>query len=490
LDISNLHSGNKKNRDKIIAVASGSISEKAGVRAGDRLLAINGKPVRDMIDYQFGVAEDRIKLLVEREVEGSNIRLELRLKNVAGEPLGLEFGEPTFDGIRVCNNDCPFCFVYRTPKGFRSSLYIKDDDYRYSFMYGGFVTLTNLKEDDWQRIFEQRLNPLYVSVHSTDLAVRRRLLGNSTAPDIIEQLKRLRAGGIQVHTQVVLVPEVNDGVHLERTVKDLAELYPAVQTIAIVPVGLAGGDGYEGDRRRNFKAHGRGFENIQQMPMRTFRADEAVRIIEIVHDWQKLFKKEKGSPLVYLSDEFYLLCGHEVPGRSHYEDFDQLENGVGLVRRFLEDWKKTEKKLPVSLPHPVTATIVTAKLITPTFHPILERMNRVEGLQINLLTVENTMLGSTVTVAGLLTGRDVRNSLIAFQNHGQPIGDLIFLPQVMLDKKGFGGRFLDDLTPADIAAAMQRPVVMAGYMSEVWGSISALFKTNHSKQIQPQLPVG
>ncbi len=468
MDISNQIAsvGNKRRKDlnRIIRVEPGSLGEKAGVRAGDLLLAIDGQPVRDMIDYSFQTAEDRIRLRVERDGR----RLELRVKNAAGEPLGLEFAEPTFDGIRVCNNDCPFCFVYRTPKGFRPTVYIKDDDYRYSFMYGGFVTLTNLKEEDWERIIEQRLTPLYVSVHSTEPALRRRLLGNSTAPDITEQLLRLNAGGIEAHTQVVLVPTVNDGPNLEKTIFDLVKLYPGVQTSAVVPVGLAGGPGYDGDRRRNFKAHGRGFPAEAPMPLRPFTGPEAAVIIEQVHAWQKRFKKEIGTPFVYLSDEFYLLAGQEVPGRAHYEDFDQIENGVGLVRRFLDDWKQVEKHLPQKVARPLRATLVTAELITPTFEPLIRRLNQVAGLEVNLLTVINKTLGHTVTVAGLLTGKDVIEALQALEASGRDLGEVIFLPQVMLDKKGYGARFLDDLTPADVEAALGRPVVMGSYMSEVW----------------------
>ncbi|HEX2915159.1 MAG TPA: DUF512 domain-containing protein [Chloroflexia bacterium] len=478
MDVSNLFPGAGNNRkrkelDKIIAVGPGSLGQKAGVRVGDHLLAINGKPVQDMIDYYFQVAEDRVRLTVERDGQ----ILELKVKNAAGEPLGLEFAEPTFDGIRVCNNDCPFCFVYRTPKGFRPSLYIKDDDYRYSFMYGGFVTLTNLREVDWQRIIEQRLTPLYVSVHSTEVEMRRRLLGNSTAPDVVEQLKRLNAGGIEAHTQIVLVPTVNDGDHLEKTVFDLAKLYPGVQTAAIVPVGLAGGPGYAGDRRRSDKAHGRGFSD-SAMPMRPFTAEEAERVVEVTHAWQKRFKKELGTPFVYLSDEFYLLCGREVPGKAHYEDFDQIENGVGLVRRFLDDWKRTEKKLPARLERPLRATLVTAELITPTFEPIIRRLNEVNGLEVNLLTVINKALGRTVTVAGLLTGRDVIDALKALEDTGRDLGEVLFLPQVMLDKKGYGGRFLDNLTPADVEEALGKPVVMAGLMSEVWEDLHTRQHTN------------
>ena len=472
MDVSNLlgqveSSKKRKQLDRVIAVGAGSLAERAGVQVGDRLLEMNGQPIRDMIDYYFQVAEDRVRLKVERDGQVLN----LRVKNSAGQPLGLEFAEPTFDGIRVCNNDCPFCFVYRTPKGFRPTLYIKDDDYRYSFMYGGFVTLTNLKEPDWERIIEQRLTPLYVSVHSTELDLRRQLLGNATAPDVLEQLARLNRGGIEAHTQIVLVPTVNDSSHLEKTVHDLAKLYPGVQTTAIVPVGLAGGPGYDGDRRRSDKAHGRGFQSAV-MPMRPFTGPEAAEIVETVHEWQKHFKRELGTPFVYLSDEFYLLCGREVPGRAHYEDFDQIENGVGLVRRFLDDWKQTEKKLPTRLSRPLRATLVTAELITPTFEPIINRLNRLDDLELNLLTVLNETLGRTVTVAGLLTGRDVIAALQALEASGRDLGEILYLPQVMLDKKGFGGRFLDDLTPQAVEEALHRPVVMAGLMSEVWADLT------------------
>jgi putative radical SAM enzyme (TIGR03279 family) len=478
LNISNLHSGNVKKRrelDKIVAVTPGSVAAKAGLRVGDRLLAVNGKPTRDLIDYHFEAVEARVRLTVERDGQP----LEIRLRNGEGEPLGLEFAAPTFDGITVCNNDCPFCFVYRTPKGFRPTLYIKDDDYRYSFMYGGFVTLTNLKEQDWQRLIEQRLTPLYVSVHSTEPELRRRLLGNQTAPDILEQLGRLNTAGIQAHTQVVLVPEVNDGERLEKTINDLVKLYPGVQTVGVVPVGLAGGAGYAGDRRQSSHQHGRGFENQDVMPMRPFTGTEAEKIIQVVHSWQKQFKKKFGTPFVYLSDEFYLLCGKEVPGRAHYEDFDQIENGVGLVRRFLDDWKRTEKKLPAALMRSISATLVTAELITPTFRPIIERLNTIEGLHLNLLTVLNQALGSTVTVAGLLTGRDVLDALLALQADNTSLGEVLFLPQVMLDKKGYGGRFLDDVTPEEIEQATGCKVMMAGLMSEVWEVLAKLETENH-----------
>ncbi len=214
----------------------------------------------------------------------------------------------------------------------------------------------------------------------------------------------------------------------------------------------------------------RGFDEAA-MPMRPFTAQEAARVIEQAHAWQKRFNKELGTAFVYLSDEFYLLCGQEVPGKAHYEDFDQIENGVGLVRRFLDDWKKTARKLPIRLASPVRATLVTAELITPTFEPIINRLNEVQGLEVNLLTVQNKALGHTITVAGLLTGRDVIDALLALEASGRDLGEVLYLPQVMLDKKGFGGRFLDDLTPAEVEKATGRPVILATLMSEVWDDL-------------------
>ncbi|HIC94366.1 MAG TPA: DUF512 domain-containing protein, partial [Anaerolineae bacterium] len=218
----------------IAAVRAGSVAEELGLRPGDELLSINGHPLRDIIDYRFYGAEEELELVIRRDGQ----RLVCLVERGYGEELGIEFVEPTFDGVRHCNNRCPFCFVDQLPRGMRRSLYIKDDDYRLSFLFGNFVTLTNLTEADWQRLAEQRLSPLYVSVHATDLALRRRLLGNPSAPDILQQIGRLGELGIQVHAQIVLIPGLNDGEPLARTVADLAALHPTVQSIAVIPVGL------------------------------------------------------------------------------------------------------------------------------------------------------------------------------------------------------------------------------------------------------------
>ena len=449
-----------------------SPAARAGIKTGDRLISINGKRIRDLIDYRFYSSDERVRVEVERSGEG---KLTFDIKT-GYRPLGLNFAEPAFDGIRVCNNDCPFCFVYRSPRGFRPSIYIKDDDYRYSFLYGGFVTLTNLKEEDWQRIDEQRLGPLYVSIHSTDLDTRRRLLGNSNAPDVLAQLRRLAKMGIDVHTQIVLVPTVNDGDNLKRTVHDLASLYPHVKSIAAVPVGLAGGQGYTGDRRRSApnRGHGRGFEAGEAMPMRTFQPDEAAKVIQMAENWQRTFQTMHGEPVFYLSDEFYIMAGVKPPPRSHYGAFEQLENGIGLVRQFLDDWRKTAKKLPESLPRPVHASIVTAEMIAPTFAPMVARLNEITNLSVRLIVVKNKAFGETCTVAGLLTGEDVLESLrtIRAAEGSAALGDLLFLPKAMLDKQGWGGRFLDNMTPEMLETTLNAEgqplhIAMAGLLSQV-----------------------
>jgi len=296
----------------VVAVRAGSIAAELGLRPGDALLSINGHILRDVIDYRFYGAEEELELVVERGGE----RIVYEVERGYDQDLGIEFAEPTFDGLRLCNNRCEFCFFKGMPPGMRRSLYIKDDDYRYSFLFGNYITLTNLTEDDWGRLAEQRLSPLYVSVHATDLALRRCILGNTAAPDVIEQLKWLGSLGIQVHAQIVLIPGLNDGQYVTRTVADLATHYPTVQSIAVVPLGLT-------------KYH--------RCPLRLYAPEEAKAIIAHISAWQREYRDHQGLNLVYASDEWYLLAGLEVPPAEEYDGFPQLENGVGLTRAGLRD---------------------------------------------------------------------------------------------------------------------------------------------------------
>jgi len=416
----------------IAEVHSGSIAAELGLWPGDVLLSVNGHVLRDVIDYRFYGAEEELDLVVERGGE----RIVYQAERGYDQELGLEFAEPTFDGLRRCNNHCEFCFLNGMPLGMRRSLYVKDDDYRYSFLFGNYITLTNVTEGDWDRLAEQRLSPLYVSVHATDLTLRRRILGNPAAPDVVEQLKRLGSLHIQVHAQIVLIPGLNEGQHLARTVADLAALHPTVQSIAVVPVGLT---------------------RYHRGPFRVYRPEEAGSILIQISDWQREYRRQHGLNLVYASDEWYLLAGLDVPPAEEYDGFPQLENGVGLTRVFLAeilDIRDCRSRVG-------KVTLVCGTLIAP----VLERKAaELSQVVVEVVPVENRFFGPTVTVSGLLTGRDVVEVL-----QGRALGEVVFLPRAMFDASG--ELTLDDMTLAAIGERLRVEVEVAGTMGEVVGLI-------------------
>ena len=416
----------------IAAVRAGSVAEELGLRPGDELLSINGHPLRDIIDYRFYGAEEELELVIRRDGQ----RLVCLVERGYGEELGIEFVEPTFDGVRRCNNRCPFCFVDQLPRGMRRSLYIKDDDYRLSFLFGNFVTLTNLTEADWQRLAEQRLSPLYVSVHATDLALRRRLLGNPSAPDILQQIGRLGELGIQVHAQIVLIPGLNDGEPLARTVADLAALHPTVQSIAVIPVGLT---------------------KHRPPGLRPYTPDEARAIVAQVAAWQRQYRARYGVGLVYAADEWYLLAGEEMPRAEEYDGFPQLENGVGLTRVLLDErLQASGGGLQVG-----KVTLVCGTLIAPVLKAMVAEWGESVAFPKSVvIPVENRFFGPTVTVSGLLVGRDVIEAL-----RGRDLGEVVFLPRAMFDAAG--ERTLDDMSPAEIEERLGTRVEVARTMGEV-----------------------
>ena len=419
----------------IAEVRSGSISAELGLQPGDVLLSINGHSLRDVIDYRFYGAEEELELVVEQGGE----RIVYEVERGYDQELGIEFAEPTFDGLRLCNNRCEFCFVKGMPPGMRRSLYVKDDDYRYSFLFGNYITLTNLTEDDWNRLAEQRLSPLYVSVHAIDLALRRRILGNPVAPDVVEQLNLLGGLGIQVHAQVVLIPGLNDGQYLTRTVAGLAALYPTVQSVAIVPLGLT---------------------RYHRCPFRLYEPEEARPIIAQISTWQREYRRQHGLNLVYASDEWYLLAGLEAPPAEEYDGFPQLENGVGLTRVFLDDEFRV-----LGLEFRVAkVTLVCGTLIGPLMEDVAAKLARRTGLKVQVIPVVNEFFGPTVTVSGLLTGRDVIEALRGFD-----LGDIVFLPRAMFDASG--ELTLDDVSPGEIGEGLGVRVKVAGTMPEVVAGI-------------------
>ncbi|HLI28514.1 MAG TPA: DUF512 domain-containing protein [Chloroflexota bacterium] len=411
-----------------------SPAARAGVQPGDRLLAIDGLVPRDIIDVHYAATGGAVTLTLQRGAHRWTATVGL----APGEDLGLEFTAPTFDGIRRCANACPFCFIDGLPAGLRETLYIRDDDYRYSFLYGSYVTLTNLGPADEARITYQHLSPLRVSVHATDLAVRRRLLANPRAPDILAQLDRFGAAGIQFHAQVVLVPGVNDGAVLDRTIADLAARYPVVLSLAVVPVGLT----------RHSHVAG----------LRTLTAGDARAALAICRRWQRRLRPRLGVGFVYASDELYLLAGQRFPAARAYDDYPQLSNGVGLVPLFVGQWRRVRRRLPAAVA-PRRVLWVCGQAMERALQVVAADCARVRGLAVEVVAVPNAFFGTSVTVSGLLTGQDVAAALAERE------ADRTVLPRAMFDASGT--RTLDDWTLDALAARLPGRVYVAGTAREL-----------------------
>jgi putative radical SAM enzyme (TIGR03279 family) len=411
-----------------------SPADRGGIQPGDLIRTINGNIMRDLVDYRFYAADEDLTIGFERQQN----QHEVRITKSIDENLGVLFGEEPAPFIRQCANKCVFCFIKGLPErfapqpglahGMRPSLYIKDDDYRYSFLFGNFITLTNLKEHDWQRLDEQKLTPLYVSVHATEPELRRKMVDGPRAGDILDHIKRLGDMHITCHTQLVLCPTINDGPHLDRSIEDLAKLQPVVESISVVPVGLT--------KYNNMIKTG------DLPPLRHYTREEAGAIIEQVEAHQRGFEAQhpEGYPFVYLSDEWYYLTGREFPPAQHYGSYSQIENGVGMTRFLIEQWNRGKRRLPTSLPEARRVTLVTSTMAQPVIEQLAEDIRHVERLEVQVLPVVNKFFGAEVTVAGLLCGQDVLAALEENDN----LGDLVLLPRVMLDNEGV--RFLDDMT--------------------------------------------
>ncbi len=406
-----------ENGIQIDRVCPGSQAERLGLLPGDILVSVNSQKLRDPVDFMFYGADDSIEIAVKR----NGINLSLRAEREEGREFGVDFRP--FKPI-TCNNNCMFCFVKQLPKGLRKTLYVKDDDYRMSFLFGNYVTLTNLKKEDKKRIVEQRLSPLYVSIHATSKNVRSKLLGNAKAPDILDELKFLADNKIRLHTQIVLCPGHNDGKELSKTIHDLHCFYPYVSSVAVVPVGLTM------YRRQNI------------MPVEKEDAKEALKIIE---SFQKRFKKRHGDPLVYGADELYIKSEIPFPPLKDYGDFPQIENGVGMVALFMNCIKKV--KIPKLLPRKRRFLTITGMSFYPFLKKFLKLLNT-EGINIDILPVENKFFGTSVTVAGLLTGRDIIKTLLDKTDSK----DVVLLPDVVL-REG-ENVFLDDITLKDMEEAL------------------------------------
>jgi putative radical SAM enzyme (TIGR03279 family) len=413
---------------RIAEIAPGSIAEALELQIGSRIVRINGELVRDGIDFRFLEAEPVLEVEVQPPDGGDCVIYEV--EKDAGEPFGVRLAP---DPIRECANKCVFCFIDGNPKGARRTLWVRDDDFRLSFTYGSYVTLTNLGPRGFQRLIDQRLSPLYVSVHATEPEVRMRLLGVRRGGEIVEQLRRLTDSGIEVHTQVVLCPGWNDGVHLDRTIEDLWAIGPGVLSLSVVPVGLT---------RYNV---GR--------PVRLLEPAEAVTALGQVERARERARATRGIGWAYAADELFLLAGAEIPDASYYDDWPLTENGVGAVRRLLDDFQRGLESAPRLDGRRIA--IVTGTRMAPLLAGRTGALAQATGAHFEVVSVENRYFGPTVTTAGLLAGADIAADLAARPRH-----DAVLLPAEALNDDR---RFVDDLPLAELARRLAPTAVVAGH---------------------------
>ena len=407
----------------ISAIHQGSLAEELELVPGDKIISINEQELTDIIDLSFALADEEIEMLIEHENGEQEI---IAFEKDMDEELGAEFESAVFGKIRQCANNCYFCFVDQVAPNMRDSLYIKDDDYRLSFLYGNFVTMTNMGPRDLERIHRLHLSPLYISVHTTNPKLRGEMLRTKRGELIMEQLAKLNEADVEYHTQVVLCPGLNDGEELDRTIQDIISMQPYAKTLGIVPVGLT-----------KFR------ENCY--PLKTFDAQGAKKVIEQVRHWQEKMRKQTGKNFIYLSDEFYLLAGEPLPKAEEYDGFPQLDNGIGLTRNFIEQWKETEIN-PNNYQKLLNLDIICGKSAGKVIKNLVDELN-IDNLNANVLALENEFFGHEVTVTGLLTGQDIIKNLK--QNKANRDG--IIIPSCAL-REG-EDIFLDDYTLEDIKKA-------------------------------------
>lgn len=421
--------------NEIACIQQGSIAEEMDLEVGDKLLKINGKSVNDILDYKFLMADDYVVVEIEKK---NNEIWELEIEKEFGEDLGVSFKDAIMDKAHSCSNKCIFCFIDQLPKEMRKSLYFKDDDSRLAFLQGNFVTLTNLTDDDIDRIIEYKISPINISVHTTNSELRKKMLNNRFAGNILERLNKLACGGIKMNCQIVLCPGINDGEELLKTANDLYSLYPSVENVAAVPVGIT-----------KFR------DNL--FPLKTYDKEGAAEEIKLIESFQKKCINDIGQPFLRLSDEFYVLSGFDVPGEDFYDGYDQLEDGVGIIRHFRNNISDTVSKLKETYHR--SFTIITGASAYEEMTNACSLLKSKSDIKINAVKILNRFFGETITVAGLICGKDIIDQLKSFQ-----VGDYIIIPKNML--RSGEQIFLDDVKVSDIESQFNKKVIVCEYTGE------------------------
>ena len=418
---------------RIVSVDGGSLAQAAGIRAGDELLRVNGETVVDLLDYEALCADARVRLRVRRGGEET----EYDVEKDEYEPLGLNFETPLMSGMRLCCNKCLFCFVDQLPQNARPSLRLKDDDWRMSLMMGNYVTLTNVSDHELDRIIRRHASPLYISVHAMEPGLRSRILGTTRGARLPEQLKRLAGGGIEFHAQAVLCPGLNDGEALADTIEKLAAMHPAARSLALVPVGLT-------DCREGLH------------PLHKYTPEEARGVLDIAERWRERLLKKLGTRFVFPSDEFYLAAGRPLPEDGEYEDYEQIDDGVGMLRLLETEFSEAYADLPEERKQPGGGkTLLAACGVSAA--PFLRQMfaaHPLTGLTVDVRALENGFFGPSVTVSGLLTGGDLVRGLQGAE------GAAVLISACML--RDGETVFLDDMTLEEVSRALKKPVIPVG----------------------------
>jgi putative radical SAM enzyme (TIGR03279 family) len=406
---------------KIQNVVKDSIADRKGIQKGDYLVSINNQKINDILDYMYATSDDRLNIQIQKQ---QGRQKTIKIKNTFHYPLGIEFEHITIDQPKSCRNKCIFCFIDQLPANMRKSLYFKDDDYRMCFLFGNYITLTNTTQDDLDRIVQMHLSPVNISVHTTNPALRIKMLNNKSAGDILNKIEYLAEHNIDMQMQIVLCPDINDGEELKKTLRDLSDFYPGISSVSVVDVGLT--------KYRN---------NLY--PLKNVDQAKALEIIEIINEFQRKMLDLYGTRWVYCSDEIYIKAQKKMPDYAFYEEFLQYQNGVGFIaalrKEFYDEWRVARKNDYENVHISVATGVSIAPFIKELCDVITDKFN----IKINVYAIENNFFGKSITASGLLTGQDIINTL-----KGKTLGEKLLLPSVLL--RSDTDLLLDDITINDI----------------------------------------